>query len=80
MPGRREPRYLDSAELLHVYPVSIIMPGIPLNFTCVSHGDYLNFGVVACRDRVPRVQRLAVSLTSSFEALEHQALNSTMAS
>lgn len=70
IPGEKNPRYLDGAKLLHVYPVSLIMPGIPLNFTCVSHDNHLNFGIVACRDRVPRVQRLAVALIRSLEELE----------
>lgn len=74
VPGEREARYLDGAKLLHVYPVSLIMPGVPLNFTCTSHGDFLNFGIVACRARVPRVQRLAVGLTTAFEALEKAVL------
>ncbi|SDW97239.1 WS/DGAT/MGAT family O-acyltransferase [Marinobacter mobilis] len=76
VPGQREIRYLNGAELLHVYPVSLIMPGVPLNFTCVSHGDFLNFGIVACRDRVPHVQRLAVAMTTAFEELERCVLNS----
>ncbi|MBW7472173.1 wax ester/triacylglycerol synthase family O-acyltransferase [Marinobacter sp. M216] len=74
VPGQREARYLDGAELLHVYPVSLIMPGIPLNFTCVSHGDFLNFGMVACRDRVPHVQRLAVGMVDALEELENNLL------
>jgi len=75
VPGQREARYLNGAELQHVYPVSVIMPGVPLNFTCVSHGEFLNFGIVACRDRVPHVQKLAVGLRSSLEELEHVLMN-----
>ena len=74
VPGQREARYLNGAELQHVYPVSVIMPGVPLNFTCVSHGEFLNFGIVACRDRVPHVQKLAVGLRSSLEELEQALL------
>ncbi|MDI9245354.1 wax ester/triacylglycerol synthase family O-acyltransferase [Marinobacter sp. CHS3-4] len=74
VPGLREPKYLDGAKLLHVFPVSLIMPGLPLNFTCVSHEDHLNFGIVACRDRVPHVQRLAVALMCSMEELEKHIL------
>ncbi|MBZ2168365.1 wax ester/triacylglycerol synthase family O-acyltransferase [Marinobacter sp. F4216] len=70
VPGQRESRYLDGAKLQHVYPVSLIMPGIPLNFTCTSQGDFLNFGLVACRDRVPHVQKLAVGLKGALEELE----------
>ncbi|MBW4935404.1 wax ester/triacylglycerol synthase family O-acyltransferase [Marinobacter sp. F4206] len=74
VPGQREARYLDGAELLHVYPVSLIMPGIPLNFTCVSQGDFLNFGMVACRDRVPHVQRLAGLMAEALAELEKNLL------
>lgn len=72
--GQRENRYLNGAKLLHVYPVSLIMPGSPLNFTCFSHGDYLNFGIVACRDRVPGVQKLAEGMRSALESLEGSIL------
>ncbi|MGO1502941.1 MAG: wax ester/triacylglycerol synthase family O-acyltransferase [Marinobacter sp.] len=73
VPGLRDTRYLSGAELLHVYPVSLIMPGLPLNFTCISHGEFLNFGIVACRDRVPKVQKLAVGLQTALEELEQVA-------
>ncbi|MDO3720133.1 wax ester/triacylglycerol synthase family O-acyltransferase [Marinobacter sp. chi1] len=72
VPGQREERYLDGARLLHIYPVSLIMPGVPLNFTCCSHGKFLNFGIIACRDRVPKVQRIAVGLRRALEALENR--------
>lgn len=73
VPGLKDTRYLNGAELLNVYPVSLIMPGVPLNFTCISHGKYLNFGIVACRDRVPHVQHLAVGIKSALEELEQCA-------
>lgn len=74
VPGHRETRYLNGARLQHVYPVSLIMPGVPLNFTCVSHENHLNFGIVACRDRVPRVQRVAVGMAKSLAELEQAVL------
>lgn len=70
VPGDSQARYLDGARLLHCYPVSLVMPGVPLNFTCFSHDGYLNLGIVGCRDRVPRLKRLSNDLAQALEDLE----------
>jgi WS/DGAT/MGAT family acyltransferase len=70
VPGIEEPRFLCGARLLHLYPVSIVQPGQALNFTCYSHAGQLNFGITACRDAVPRMQRIAVGLETALRELE----------
>lgn len=70
VPGCSEERYLFGARLANSYPVSIPIHGSALNVTCCSHAGQMNFGLTACRDSVPHVQRLAVSLGRAVDRLE----------
>lgn len=70
VPGSPEPRYLNGARLLHCYPANIVMHGMALSITCYSHAGYLNFGITACRDSVPHMQRLATALADALLELE----------
>lgn len=63
--------HLHGAELTGVYPVSLVVEGQALNITLVGYADGLHFGFTACRDAVPHVQRLAVSLPEELTQLEH---------
>lgn len=53
VPGPRETLYTAGAELLHYYPVSMIVDGQGLNITVQSYRDVLDVGLVACRELVP---------------------------
>jgi len=70
VPGPKEPRYLYGARLANLYPVSIPMHGGALNVTCFSHAGVLNFGLTACRDSLPHMQQLTVSLGRAVDRLE----------
>jgi len=70
VPGPKEPRYLYGARLANLYPVSIPMHGGALNVTCFSHAGVLNFGLTACRDSLPHMQQMAVSLGRAVDRLE----------
>ena len=70
VPGPREQLYLNGASLLGAYPVSAVFHGFALNITLVSYHDSLDFGIVACRSTVPRVQRLIDDLEQSLVELE----------
>lgn len=70
VPGPRDKIHFHGAELETIYPVSQIGQGSALNITVMSYADQLNFGLVACRDTVPRVQRLAVYLGDAIEELD----------
>ncbi|MEE4161412.1 MAG: wax ester/triacylglycerol synthase family O-acyltransferase [Woeseiaceae bacterium] len=70
IPGPRETLYFNGARLLGVYPVSAVFHGFALNITFVSYHDKLDFGIVACRQTVPHVQRLIDYLEQSLAELE----------
>lgn len=69
VPGPRVPLYLDHARLEHYYPVSTLVEGQGLNITVQSYLDTLDFGLVACRDLVPDLDRLADLLGEEIDAL-----------
>jgi diacylglycerol O-acyltransferase / wax synthase len=70
VPGPDKPLYFRGAELLAVYPASIVTHGQALNITCESYAGYMNFGFTACHTSVPSMQKLAVYAVEALEALE----------
>jgi diacylglycerol O-acyltransferase len=70
VPGPKEQLYWNGAPLLGTYPVSAVFHGFALNITFVSYNGNLDFGIIACRKTVPRVQRLIDHLEASLAELE----------
>ena len=70
VPGPREPLYFRGAEMDGVYPLSIPTNGQALNITLASYNGNVEFGLIGCRRRVPRLQRLLVHLEDSLADLE----------
>ena len=70
IPGPKEQLYWNGAPLLGTYPLSAVFHGFALNITFVSYNGNLDFGIVACRETVPRVQRLIDYLEQSLVELE----------
>ena len=70
IPGPSEQLYWNAAPLLGTYPVSAVFHGFALNITFVSYHGKLDFGIIACRRSVPRVQRLVDYLEQSLTELE----------
>ena len=70
IPGPKEQLYWNGAPLLGSYPVSAVFHGFALNITFVSYHGNLDFGIIACRQTVPRVQRLIDHLEQSLIELE----------
>jgi diacylglycerol O-acyltransferase len=58
VPGPRHPLYAAGARLLHYYPVSTITDGQGLNITVQSYLNWLDFGLVSCRELVPDLWEL----------------------
>ncbi len=73
VPGPREKLYWNGAELLGMYPLSIVTHGQALNITVTSINDSLDFGIIACRRSVPSAQRLIDYLDDALEELEAEA-------
>src|SRR6266568_1077471 len=69
VPGPNVPLYYAGAELLAYYPLSAITDGQGLNITAMSYRDTLFFGVIACRELVPDVDRLTAYLEEELRVL-----------
>jgi len=70
VPGPFEPRYIDGARLLEIYPVSLLFNGQALNITAVSYDGEFNIGFTGCRDSIPSLQKIAVNAGEELEELE----------
>jgi diacylglycerol O-acyltransferase len=70
VPGPKQRLYWNGAPLLGAYPASAVFHGFALNITFVSYDGRLDFGIMACRQTVPRVQRLVDYLEQSLAELE----------
>lgn len=66
VPGPRRPLWLGDARMVHYYPVSTIVDGAGLNITVQSYCDTMDFGLVACRELVPDLDRLADLVVEEF--------------
>lgn len=73
VPGPREARFLNGAELLANYPASLIWHGYAMNITVQSYQDNLDFGIIACRESAPKVQRILDYLENALLELEQEA-------
>jgi diacylglycerol O-acyltransferase / wax synthase len=69
VPGPPIDLYLAGAHLRHNYPVSAIAHGLALNITVQSYSGHLDFGLVASRDAVPRLEPLAIGLQHALDQL-----------
>jgi diacylglycerol O-acyltransferase / wax synthase len=70
VPGPDKPLYFRGAELLAIYPASIVTHGQALNITCESYAGWMNFGFTGCHTAVPSMQRIAVYAAEAIEELE----------
>ena len=70
IPGPKKQLYWNGAPLLGNYPVSAVFHGFALNITFVSYHGNLDFGIIACRQTIPRMQRLIDHLEQSLVELE----------
>ena len=74
VPGPDKPLYFRGAELLAIYPASIVTHGQALNITCESYAGQMNFGFTACHTSVPSTQKLAVYAADALAELEKAVL------
>lgn len=69
VPGPRDVLSLGDATVTHYIPVSTIVDGQGLNITVQSYCNTLDLGLVACRELVPDLERLADLHAAEFRAL-----------
>jgi WS/DGAT/MGAT family acyltransferase len=70
VPGPDKPLYFRGAELLAIYPVSIVTQGQALNITCQSYAGSMDFGFTGCHSSVPSLQKMAIHTAQALEELE----------
>jgi WS/DGAT/MGAT family acyltransferase len=70
--GAQVPLYMAGAKMTHYWPLSIVVHGVALNITVQSYDGRLEFGLVACRDVLPRVNELAELIEAAAD--EYNAL------
>lgn len=79
VPGPREQRYLNGAEIYSFHPISFIMQGQALNITLFSYNGKLTFVFTACRESLPGVQRMVMHTQQALDSLE-RAINTASSS
>ncbi len=70
VPGPPIPLYYAGARLQAYYPLSAIADGQGLNITVMSYEDGMHFGLIADRDLVPDLDRLAGYLVDELDELK----------
>ncbi|MDE3086007.1 MAG: wax ester/triacylglycerol synthase family O-acyltransferase [Acidobacteriota bacterium] len=73
VPGPPIPLYMAGARLLGLFPLGPIMDGAGLNVTVLSNEDRIGFGLIACRELVPRLWDLAEALPHALDELVRAA-------
>ena len=73
VPGPNFPLYSAGSRMVAMYPMAPIFDGAGLNITVMSYMGNLNFGLVACRETVPRVWDIAHYLGDALEELKKAA-------
>jgi WS/DGAT/MGAT family acyltransferase len=69
VPGSRERRYLEGAELEAIYPLSIVTDAMGLNITVLSHVNKLCIAVASCPKDQPGIGALGALLRESYRGL-----------
>ncbi|HAM00821.1 MAG TPA: wax ester/triacylglycerol synthase family O-acyltransferase [Acidimicrobiaceae bacterium] len=69
VPGPDFPIYLGGSRLVAGFPLGPVMDGAGLNITVMSYRGTLNWGLMACRETVPGLDRLAGYIPAALEEL-----------
>jgi len=69
VPGPSIPLYSAGARVLGVWPMGPITDGAGLNITVMSYLGSVNFGLIACRELAPDLDRLAHCVDEATEEL-----------
>jgi diacylglycerol O-acyltransferase len=73
VPGAKEPRYLNGARLVEIYPVSALAASIGLNATLTSYHDHMDFGFVANAAAIDDLPNLAHHTLQAYNELKEAA-------
>src|SRR5207245_8203416 len=76
LPGPPFPLYLAGARLVSMVPLGPPIEGAGLNITVLSYIDRVDWGFIACRGLVPRLQDMAHAVEDAhrelFKAAGHE--------
>jgi diacylglycerol O-acyltransferase len=70
VPGPRQPLYFGQAKMEATYPLSVLIDGQSLNITVVSYCDSIDFGIMACRDIIPDVEKIAEYIDAAMDGIK----------
>lgn len=70
LPGPKERLYLGGAPVRALYPISTMAPGASLNITIYTYAGQMHFGLIAGREAIPDLERLAKYIEEGLEELE----------
>ncbi|HTT53357.1 MAG TPA: wax ester/triacylglycerol synthase family O-acyltransferase [Streptosporangiaceae bacterium] len=73
VPGPSAPLYLAGKKMLTYYPAAFLPRGTGLNMVVLSYLGYLDFGLMACPERVPGVWRLMRHVIEAVDELADAA-------
>jgi diacylglycerol O-acyltransferase / wax synthase len=73
VPGAKEPRYLNGARLVGVYPISALAASIGLNVTLTSYYDRMDFGFIANAVPLYDLPQLARHTLDAYQELKAAA-------
>jgi hypothetical protein len=69
VPGPPVPLYVAGGRVLAIYPMGPLLPGAGVNITILSNMGSVDMGIIADRDTVPEVWRIAEGLEEGVQVL-----------
>jgi WS/DGAT/MGAT family acyltransferase len=69
VPGPPIPLYSAGARIVAIYPMGPLLPGAGINVTVLSNMGNVDFGVIADRETVPEIWRIADGLKEGVDVL-----------
>jgi len=69
VPGPPVPLYVAGGRVLAIYPMGPLLPGAGVNITILSNMGSVDMGIIADRETVPEVWRIAEGLEEGVEVL-----------
>ncbi|MBE9537912.1 MAG: wax ester/triacylglycerol synthase family O-acyltransferase [Proteobacteria bacterium] len=66
--------YLCGSRMLASYPISTLLPGVNINITLLSHGNALDFGLLADMHALPDLDIVVEGMEYYFEKLQREVL------
>jgi len=70
VPGPRQPLYFGQAKMEASFPLSVLIDGQSLNITVVSYCDSIDFGLMACRDTIADVEKIADYIDDALDGIK----------